>query len=233
MYSLTQKFNSQFDNIGEEDIMLRTIDICILKPDCEKGVLVSTRYSEKFPDIPQTGLKSGYQLKKEGIPYHTNKEHHCIFFRAPYERPLKLDYSDIKNEINSLYPIVNQEEKNDFMKNRIFIRVVPRHTYVFSSEIRDIFMYPQHYGKLNIIQRSRKTLLEYFHIIENNKFLMSQNKDKLPFFHLETSQVHFTSNFESDIAQKYPYNPYLIHKCSEVLVELPFLGSEHFVKFDS
>ena len=233
MFSETKIFNSQFDNITLNDIMLKTKDACILKPDCKKGILVSTKYPKKYQNIPKIGLKSGYKLKKEGMDLNRSIEHNCIFFRAPYQKPLKLDYSDINSEINSVYPIVDEDEKKDFMENRIFIRVHPRYTYVFSSEIRDIFMYPQNYGKKDIIQRSRKSLLEYLHIIENNKKLMLQNQNKLTFFNLESSKVHFSNDIVSCIARKYPYNPFLIHKCSEVLVEIPFLSPEHFVKVDS
>ena len=55
------------------------------------------------------------------------------------------------------------------ISSRIFIRVDPYRTYVFSSEIRDMFKHSKWHGKVdNVINNSKKTLSEYFEIIDKN-----------------------------------------------------------------
>jgi hypothetical protein len=50
-----------------------------------------------------------------------------IFFTAPYY--YKINYNSIDDEIKSLYGDID-------MKNKVFIRVDPNQTYVFSFDIR-------------------------------------------------------------------------------------------------
>ena len=228
-----------FTNIKPEDIMFQNKDVSILKPNIPKGILISSRYPADKYNILQEGLKSGAQLKKENKYCHTKTYYNCIFFRAPYQKPKKLDYSSVELEILNLYSqdtnsrdIQNDNVKkleDNFMDNRIFIRVDPNKTFVYSSELRDIFTYPELYQKKDYIINSRKTMIEYLNIIEENRIAMLASKSQLPYFNLLTSRIHFTNNFEAQFIKKLPYSPYLINKCSEVLVELPILSPCHFV----
>jgi hypothetical protein len=106
----------------------------ILDPKCDrtkKGILVwtNTTIPNDCTSPYKVGLKSGEQLKKEHIDFGRTIYHPFIFFRAPYfNNPI--DYTSPKTELKSLYgPDLDTNGK-------IFIRVDPNLTRVFSSEIR-------------------------------------------------------------------------------------------------
>jgi len=61
-----------------DDILYQDYDVCILKPDVKKGVLI---FSDK--SIFEDGLKTGKQLKEEGIDFGRSMIHNYSFFRAP------------------------------------------------------------------------------------------------------------------------------------------------------
>ncbi len=55
-------------------------------------------------------------------------------------------------------------------KSKIYLRVNPEKTFVFSREIRYVYTHPIWYSKVdNAIECSRKTLSEYLRIIRLNK----------------------------------------------------------------
>lgn len=155
----------KFNNICDEDILLKTYDVCILKPEVKKGVLEYHNFNPKYPNIKQYGLKSNHKLLEQGFQQPCKVPHRCIFFRAPYNSPFQnkntIDYSSIKKEIESVYSIKDQKLEKNFFENKIWIRIDPRKTFVFSSEIRDIFQYPEAYAKPFMINNSRKNMLNY------------------------------------------------------------------------
>ena len=213
-----------FSNILDEDIIFQTKNVRILKPHIKKGVLVFTKYNSKYPNIKTNGLKSRKKLVEEGIMENNGPSHSCIFFRAPYQKPNTIDYSSISKELESLYLDIDSQ----FMENKVFIRVDPRYTNTFSSEIRDIFTYPEYYRKPYMIQNSKKPMVKYFDIIYQNRELIENNSNKklVPIFNLFSSEVTFKKvNYKCHS----PYNPYLININSEVLVETDYLSPNHFV----
>lgn len=228
----------EFNNIVPEDIVFQNNDICIINPNIPKGIIISHKYRGNFNNIMIEGLKSGAQLKKENIPCLTNSLHRCIFFRAPYHKPRKMDYSSIETEILNLYSEsktdINMNDISkldaDYIKSHIFIRIDPRKTFVYSSELRDIFSYPELYGKNKYINNSRKNMIEYLEIIENNRKEIILHQNMIPYFNLITSKVNFTTYSESKFTTTLPHSPYLINKCSEVLVELPIISPNFFVE---
>ena len=223
---------SIFDNILPEDVLFQTKDVCILKPEVKKGVLVYHRYNTKYPNIVKEGIKSNHTLLQEGFKQVCQIPHTCIFFRAPYQSPFfggkELDYSSPQKEIESVFPKEETRLEKDFYNNRIWIRVDPRKTFIFSSEIRDIFFYPKLYQKTYMINNSRKSMLDYWSVLEDNTRQVVSNPNKTGIYNLLTSRVEFRDTYPSHFT--FPYNPYLIHKTSEILVEIPHLKPHHFVR---
>jgi hypothetical protein len=191
------------------------------------------------------GLKTGKQLKEEGIDFGRTKIHPYIFFRAPYISR-EIDYSTPETEIFSSYG-----ENQIGNEQRVYIRVDPDKTYVFSSEVRvripnvqfhnddghlinnkkssrthsDNIMtfkderYEELYrGYYNTeIEKSKKTLSEYLSIIKENE------TSPYKVYNLHSSKkVYITKTV-------YPYDDKPIERNSEILVSLPHLTPEYFV----
>jgi len=119
--------------IIDDDIMYQDELVCILKPAVKKGIVVWTHFTQPagMNTLCRLGLKTGKQLQSEGIDFGRSKIHPYIFFRAPYYSR-DIDYTSVETEIFSSYGEIGTEP-------RVFIRVDPHRTFVFSSEIRDIF----------------------------------------------------------------------------------------------
>ena len=217
-----------FDNIEPDDIILQTKDVCILHPDIKKGILVFHSYpSSKSLEIKE-GLKSNKYLMSQGISTHSAIPHSCIFFRAPFKKPHHIDYDSVKNEIASVYQVTEIKLEKEFYEHKMWIRVDPRKTNTFSSEIRDIFTYPQHYRKPGYLQNSKKTMLRYFDIIDSNRKIIQSNPELKTIFNLFSSRVVMRSKLP--IHLKSPMNKYDVSRNTEVLVEVPHLKPEYFVK---
>ncbi len=105
-------------------------------------------------------IKTGAQLRKEVINFGRTIEHPYIFFRAPFRYDGNIDYTSVNSEIASLYGNVDQKDK-------VFIRVDPNRTYVFSSEIRAKYLYDNRLK--NKLQSSKIKLSEYLKIIRANE----------------------------------------------------------------
>ena len=212
------------ESIEEEDIMYQDDLVCILRPEIKKGIVVFTYYGNseginKFNPY-EDGLKTGKQLHSEGIDFGRTTIHPYIFFRAPFYSK-KIDYSTIDSEIISSYG----EIKNT---NRVFIRVDPDKTFVFSSEIRDIYTRPIWYDKVDImIENSKKSLSEYLTIIQNNvKIEQNVSISKKIYYHLFSSEAKL---FPKYVNVECPYDESPINYNSEILVKIDHLTPEYFV----
>jgi hypothetical protein len=75
------------DNVLEEDILYKDYDVCILKPNVKKGILIFSNISNI--NIHNEGLKTGEQLKKDGIDFGRSMIHNYSFFRALSRSRLK------------------------------------------------------------------------------------------------------------------------------------------------
>lgn len=233
----------QQTDIKDKDIKYQDEDVAILHPESNKGVLIWTNYNqpENAPDILTTGLKTGEQLQKEGIEFRRAVYHPYIFFRAPYRNPENVDKRTPIHEAVSYYD-------NDFMKyskNKIFIRVDPDQTYVYSSEIR-VYMpsTAYHSTKYNTeLKKSRKTLTEYLNILSDNESMIKyKEKGTSPIYNLYTSRiVSFISSsilypptrdlfHKNDLynMSNYPCNEVAVNRTSEILVRLPHLTPDYF-----
>tara|TARA_Y100000590_G_scaffold415263_1_gene512883 strand:- start:409 stop:1074 length:666 start_codon:yes stop_codon:yes gene_type:complete len=217
-----------YDDILPEDVLLETSNVCILKPEVKKGILIFHSYPSERSELIETGLKTNHTLISEGFQTECLIPHKCIFFRAPYQKPSSIDYSSLEREIASVYQVTKEKLTNNFYQHKIWIRVDPRKTNTFSSEIRDIFTYPKHYQKPGYLQNSKKTMLSYFDIIASNRKIIQDNLDLFPIFNLFSSQVVMRKSVPQSLQS--PMNKYDVSKHSEVLVEIPHLTPEYFVK---
>lgn len=201
--------------IEESDIMYKDHLVCILKPDVKKGIIIWTYYEQPLDidSLCNLGIKTGKQLKSEGIEFGRSKIHPYIFFRAPYYSN-KIDYTSVETEIKSSYGEIG-------IGPRIFIRVDPDQTFVFSSEIRNVY-----YDNVeNVINNSKKTLSKYLEIINNNMKVKAEPGQKI-LYNL------YTSKAELFPVNSYPvklFNIYPIERMSEILVSIPHLTPNYFV----
>jgi hypothetical protein len=210
--------------IEESDILYQNDLVCILRPDVKKGIIVWTHYTQpaEMGSLCELGLKTGKQLKKESVYFGRSKIHPYIFFRAPYYSR-DIDYTSVETEINSSYG-----EGQIGREPRVFIRVDPDKTFVFSSEIRSVFKHSVWYGKEEtVINNSKKTLSKYLEIISNNmKIIENVKPDKKIWYNLFTSEAVL---FSTAANIKEPFDDKPIEKNSEILVSIPHLIPEYFV----
>lgn len=216
----SKKIGCTGEPIEDDDIMYQDDLVCILKPDVKKGIIVWTKYKQPagMDSLSNIGLKTGVQLHSEGIYFGRTKIHPYIFFRAPfYSNPI--DYTSVKTEIESSYGELGTEP-------RIFIRVDPDKTFVFSSEIRVNFTdYEEQNSYLN---KSKKLLSEYLEIIKDNLLIESNiiPHDKKLLYNLITSKAKLFLKIA------YPgktFNEAPTNRNSEILVSIPHLTPKYFV----
>jgi len=209
------------------DILYQDKDICILNPSSKRGVLVFSRYNEQVTTICTDGLKTQAQLHKEGI---INKDvlHSYSFFRAPYLAN-DIDYTSIDTEILSSFG----EDIAPDKKNMVWIRVDPDKTYVYSSEIRARYRAPHYYGSQEYldamqieVNESRKLMHKYLKILDSNSKILKEDGKKLN-YNLHTSKGKLVPK---TIKTEYPYDHYPINTNSEILVRMPNLTPNYFVK---
>ena len=210
--------------IEQSDIMYQDDLVCILKPEVKKGIIIWTNFTQPkgMGSLCESGLKTGKQLQIEGIDFGRSKIHPYIFFRAPYYSR-DIDYTSVETEIRSSYG-----EGQIGTKPRVFIRVDPDRTFVFSSEIRDVFKHLVWHGIENtMINNSKKTLSKYLEIINNNREIIENVKpDKKIWYNLFTSKVVL---FPIATHPTEPFDNSPIEKNSEILVSNSHLTPDYFV----
>ena len=230
---LEERIIKPLDNpILPEDILFQDNDVCILKPGVKKGVLIFTNYKQPAGMAPlcEAGLKTGVQLQREGVNFGRNMIHDYIFFRAPYFSD-PIDYTSIDTEITDSFGNSESAEPS-----RVWIRIDPGKSSVYSSEIRakfsPKFMYgsPEYlFAMENEVIKSRKTMNEYLHILDINKSQIKYTPpgDKLV-YNLFSSKV--VGSIPIKDMSYYPNDSENINRTSEVLVRVPHLTPNYFVK---
>jgi len=220
------------EEVTQEDILYQDNDVCILKPDVKKGILIFSNIEKRTTrkSIYKYGLKTGKQLEKEGIDFGRSMIHDYSFFRAPkMSGPVIRD--SIESELVSLYgPDLN-------LRLKVWIRIDPTRTFVYSSEIRAKFRPQSKFGTPEYLENleqevsnSRKTMTEYFKILEQNSLILdgiNTNPDCIqkPFYNLFSSRVQMFN-----VNQQYPWDVENINTNSEVLVRVNILTPNFFVK---
>ena len=207
------KNNKIFGGAGEpivkSDIIYQDELVCILNPVVKKGIIIFSEFTQppESDSLCNIGLKTGKQLQSECVRFGRSEYYPYIFFRAPfYSR--EIDYSTIDSEIYSSFGDIGKNAK-------VFIRVDPDRTFVFSSEIR------VHTESISELDKSKKTLTEYLRIIKHNETL------QIPYIYT-VYNLH-TSMKESRASKSYPYDENSIERNSEILVGIPHLDPCFFV----
>lgn len=193
----------------------------ILRPDVKKGIIVWTNFNQaaEMDSLCSSGLKTGKQLQEEGIYFGRSIFHPYIFFRAPYYSK-EIDYTSVETEINSSYG-----EGQFGIKSRVFIRVDPDRTFVFSSEIRAKTKWYDNAHK--VINNSKKTLSKYLQIINDNMKIKEDIKtDQKILYNLFTSKAVL---FPTRQYPHFPFDDVPIERNSEILVSIPHLTPDYFV----
>jgi hypothetical protein len=164
------------------------------------------------------GLKTGKKLKEEGIDFGRSKIHPYIFFRAPYFST-NIDYSTIETEIISSFGLLERDNET-----KVFIRVDPDKTFVFSSEIRVNFF---NEADTKIFD-SKKKLSEYLTIIKTNLEIetLESNKNNKILYNLLSSKAKI---FLNTINPGKLFSKAPINRNSEILVSIPHLTPDYFV----
>ena len=211
--------------INSGDILFQDADVCILKPDVKKGILVFTAYTQPagMSSLCEAGLKTGERLRNEGLSFFGSnssgrKIHPYIFFRAPFEST-EIDYTSVDDEIKSIFG-----ESAIDTPGRVWIRVDPEQTYVYSSEIRDIKA-----GSPNIeeeVNKSRMKMTDFLHQLTYNVQTAS------PGYKLVSNLYNYRI-YTEPITLSMPISYPLIEGMlvsAEVLVRVPHLTSNYFVK---
>lgn len=233
-----------------EDILFQDHDVCILNPDVKKGVLIFTEYKQLADMTPlcKAGLKTAAQLNSEGVDFGRIMIYDYIFFRAPYLSDA-IDYTSIDTEIRSSFGATESE-----IPSRVWIRIDPDKSYVYSSEIRARFshnfksMSPENVSAMESeVIKSRKTMNDYLQILDTNKIELQNTPpgEKL-LYDLFTSRavervliagmeksyedLAVFGEKESDYSSRYPLVSFNINRSSEVLVRVPHLTPNYFVK---
>lgn len=206
--------------ITSEDIKYQDKYVCILHPHINKGVLVWHSYTKRDDiNLHDDGIKSGLLLSREKINYNRCTNYPYIFFRAPEKKCT--DIGEFSNNTS-----------------RIYIRVDPDKTFIFSSEIRVSYLPPFRYLSpeyellmWNELLKSKKTLREYFFIVDENDMVMGKNKDEIFMYNLYTSRKCVINNSSSFMNVAYPFNRYDIKHHSEILVFIQHLTNDYFVNY--
>jgi hypothetical protein len=183
-----------------------------------------------MPPLCEAGLKTGLQLKTEGVNFGRTMIHNYIFFRAPFfSNPI--DYTSIDTEIASSFG--NQQSA---IPSRVWIRIDPDKSNVYSSEIRAKFSNnPYRYGSPEYlsaiesqVENSKKSMTTYLRILDENETAITDiEAGKKPLYHLFSSKVEL---FPIAYKLGYPWDSHAINKNSEVLVRIPHLTPNYFVK---
>jgi hypothetical protein len=226
-----RKQSGGVEPIVQDDILFQDADVCILKPDVKKGVLIFTQYTQPtgMSSLCEAGLKTGAQLQTEGVNFGRSMIHGYIFFRAPYYSD-PIDYTSIDTEIASSFGIGEST-----IPSRVWIRIDPEKSNVYSSEIRAAFSPQFRYGSQEYlsameseVEKSSKPMSKYLRILDENKTAITGiEPSKKPLYNLFSSKVGL---FPIAYNLKYPWNSHHINKNSEVLVRIPHLTPNYFVK---
>lgn len=216
-----------FSNIVKSDILFKTANVCVLKPNIKKGIVLFHRFcnnEDVLNSVKDNGLKSGKKLKEEGVDFGRSVAHNCMFFKAPFVFPKKINYSSVYTELTSIYPDLfdSKHTIESMRENYAIVRVDPTQTYVFSSEIRVLY-----YGdeKTRLLNQSRVKLTDYFDIIEKNGY-PNYNINTKPMWNLINKQMYY---FSKNVSLPKTFIEFPIERNCEIIIERDILKPEELV----
>jgi len=198
------------DAIVQEDIKYKDNDICILKPEIKKGILITTPFNQVVGED---------DIRTHGLHIGVNDKRSSIYFKAPYYSPDTINYTSVDSEIFSSY-------NNDILYgSKIYIRVDPDNTYVYSTEIRTHYMNEPQDVITRELRKSRKSLTLYLNILKTNKQI--QNSDFICYNLITSLRENYSSTPNKPII--YPLTKHNIEKNSEIPIKLKWLLPEYFI----
>ncbi len=215
--------------ILDTDIKYSDDKVTILHSHVKKGLLIVTFFEppDSGENLRETGLKTGKRLQEEGIDFGRSKIHPYIFFRAP----IYVDYkkSGINTPNDELIKNYGELfEKYAYMfPNVIAIRVDPNTTLVYPSEMRTQGFKNE---KLETeLKKSEKTMTEYLKVVKENSLTENSYFKHDIYYNLLTGEKRIV---DKKWTMSYPFNKTPIERNSEVLVQIPHLTPDYFVKID-
>jgi hypothetical protein len=199
------------------DILFQDRDVCILKPESKRGILVFT--VSKSINICDEGLLSYNELRKRhpelGLedrrmddPTHND----LIFFRAPYNN----DVTTFESSYEGTQPISLLYSTNESIT---VIRIDPSNTFVYLSEARAR-------GEAGDLQKSRISMYEYLERVIPFLKDYGKNKYKNPMRYLYTGDKKLSESLIHHV------NDESITRFFEVVVKIPHIPREWFVSCD-
>lgn len=212
----------------DSDVLFQDNDVCVLKPDSPRGILIFSRVrldrskyktDKEFEDaklnVCSEGIYSHRELRKKKPELQLNDrgtydDHNdLIFFRAPFNS----DIHTFETAYECSPSDLNFKKENHIIT--VLLRIDPEKTFVYSSEIRA--------KKPEEIKGSRKPMMEYLQIIEQNKELQRLPNTKLRANLLTYKQSYVPNSFHS----LFPFLDYWpINRNTEVVVKIPHIPAE-------
>ena len=192
---------SRIIKTSNDDVVYRDENVCILKPDASRGVVILHAYPKNMNHlIEQSG---GRQTN------HEYKVHPYLVFKCPInlmEMPSKCTSRMLQLTYDSLYDVSHYDY--------FCIRVDPEHTFVYNSLLKShdyIFDYDYRQSKQNMIEFLSK-------IDMNRKFISDERRRgnfKTPFYNKYTKDV--LMNYDGTPSPSW-YTTYPPDRLGEILV---------------
>lgn len=219
-----------YEEKEDNDILFQNDDVCVLKPDSPRGILIFSRvrlnkenyktdeeFEEAKRNICSEGVYSYNELKKQkpelGL---TSRETHgdhddLIFFRAPFTPDI--------TTFESAYECREPSDLNYVHDNHIItvlLRIDPEKTFVYSSELRA--------KQPAMIYNSRKPMMKYLEIIDKNKQIQRPNINPFNYKMVANLFTYEQSYRLNNIKSVFPYMDYWnINRNTEVVVKIPHI----------
>jgi hypothetical protein len=195
------------------DILFKNDDICILKPESPRGILVFTR--AKSENVCTEGILSYNELKLRhpelnlGERYHNDPAHNdLIFFRAPYN-------TDTSTFESSYDGIPAKETIDKWSPVIALIRIDPDNSFVYLSEARSN-------GSYNDVLNSRMPMRKYLDQVL--PFIKSTPKNPLTFVYYKKLSASLYKSLEEHGS--------FVNRFFEVVAKIPNIPREWLVSCD-
>ena len=200
------------------DVLFRDRDVCILRPDSPRGVLIFTGLNSK--DICREGLYSHNELQRRKPEIGLRSRQHIdpnhddlIFFRAPYTA----DTSTFESSYDG-----NTLQQMLISRGAVaVIRVDPANTFVYSSEIR-----ASAGATYDYLLASRIPMLEYLRRIDGH-IRIGYTPGYMPVSNL----IDYSKSLVPYGALvSFPRSTIPVERNAEVVVRIPYLPREWIVE---
>lgn len=206
--------------MSESDILFQNEDVCILKPESPRGILIFTKSKSK--NICSEGILSYNELRRRhpelelmnrSRAHHDPKHNDLIFFRAPF------NYDTTSFE--SSYGNSPEWFITSSTRALAVIRIDPEKTFVYSSETRDK-------GSYFDIMSSRRSMLTYFDVLRYNSTIRPESHKYRVCANIITMMK---DRVPTTRPCTYPLEEHLpIERMAEVVVHLPRIPPEWLVR---